>query len=316
MRLLSEAIDARACEGHAHHGGDLLFRFFVSCRPPVGPAAATVEPAAIRSASCNSRPTAAASSIADNRWSPQISPAIVAGVGAPLATNTLRDPAAELQSPSSVSAVALAGAEMKQPTCAQLADVLSDADEQDLEASAAFAGPGPWTEVHVTSASHWQCYAMDGSKYSFTSFAEYYGNEAADRLWPMAEAVTDSVVCIVEKLSHARHDLQTHAAIEHDSFMDALNVVFAWCNGSLPGLAAASERSNSNPFERLGASLVLPLYFRMFALAECGESFRTPAALPRSTGDAAWKLWRGSFKQHDLKPYQRCHLVHTVGFFP
>ena len=104
VRLLRETINARISEGNVHHGGDLHFLFFASCRPAGGPAAASSS--------------------------------------APLATNTLRDPAAELQSLSSVSAIA------------RWADVQDDADEQDLEATAAFAGPGAWTEVHVTAAPH------------------------------------------------------------------------------------------------------------------------------------------------------------------
>ena len=158
-----------------------------------------------------------------------------------------------------------------------------------------------------------QCYALDACKYSYAGFVEYYGLAATYRFWPMAQAVTDSVICIVKTLGRAGHDLRTHSAMERDSLRDALDVLLAWCDGKVPRQSPASECTTANPFERLATSFALPLYFRMFALAESGRDLGDREPLPKPVRDAAWKHWREAFKQYELKPWQRFCLFYMVG---
>ena len=74
----------------------------------------------------------------------------------------------------------------------------------------------------------------------------------------------------------------------HGLLRDALNVVLAWCNGTLPGFRAAAERTDANPFQDFSASLAMPLYSRMFALAALGRIFRDPEPLRKSAAEVAW----------------------------
>ena len=60
VRLLCDAINARAKEGHVHHGGNLRHLSFACCRPTLATPPVNTRPAAIRSPSRNSAPTTSA----------------------------------------------------------------------------------------------------------------------------------------------------------------------------------------------------------------------------------------------------------------
>ncbi len=131
----------------------------------------------------------------------------------------------------------------------------------------------------------------------------------------IAVAVTADVILLTEKLARKQHEL-TLSIDQHESFVDAMHAVLAWCHGKLLGFTAgatsdsaaavtagaASERAavasdNGVLFDRLGQSLLLPLWYRALALQQAGLDLTDATPLTQERGEWAWVRWRDDFKK-------------------